>query len=65
MLLILVDEGDLQDVTSAVADLAGRWQDLGVSLRICLGDLNAIISVSAHSPSDCLRKVHMHPVAEG
>ena len=47
-----------------MADLAGRWQDLGVSLGIRPGDLEAIISASAHSPSDCLRKVLVHPVAE-
>ena len=54
---ILADEDDLRDVRSAVADLAGRWQDFGVSLGIRPGDLEAIISASAHSPSDCLRKV--------
>ena len=46
--LILADEDDLRDVMSAVADLAGRWQNLGVSLGIHLGDLEAIISVSAN-----------------
>ena len=56
-MLLLADEDDLRDVRSAVADLAGRWQDLGVSLGIRPGDLEAIISISAHSPSDCLRKV--------
>ena len=55
--LILADEDDLRDVMSAVADLAGRWQNLSVSLGIHLGDLEAIISVSADSPSDRLRKV--------
>ena len=55
--LILADEDDLRDVMSAVADLAGRWQNHGVSLGIHLGDLEAIISVSADAPSDCLRKV--------
>ena len=40
-----------------MADLTGRWQDLGVSMGIRPGDLEAIISASAHSPSDCLRKV--------
>ena len=55
--LILADEDDLRDVRSTVADLAGRWQDLGVSMGIRPGDLEAIISASAHSPSDCLRKV--------
>ena len=53
---LLADEDDLHDVKSAVADLAGRWRDLGDSLRIRCGDLDAISS-SAHSPSDCLRDV--------
>jgi len=54
---LLADEDDLHDVKSAVTDLAGRWRDLGDSLRICSGDLDAILSSSAHSPSDGLRKV--------
>jgi len=53
---LLADEEDLQDVTPALADFAGRWRDLGDSLRIRCGDLDAISS-SAHSPSDCLRDV--------
>ena len=55
--LLLADEDDLHDVRSAVADLAGRWRDLGDSLGIRSGDLDSILSSSAHSPSDCLRKV--------
>ena len=54
---LLADEDDLHDVRSAVVDLAGRWRDLGDSLGIRSGDLDAILSSSAHSPSDCLRKV--------
>ena len=54
---VLADEDDLHDVISAVAGLAGRWQDLGTSLRLRSGDLDAILSASAHSPSDSLRKV--------
>ena len=54
---LLADEDDLHDVRSAVAGLAGKWQDLGSSLRLRSGDLDAILSASAHSPSDCLRKV--------
>ena len=56
-MLLLADEDDLQDVRSAVADLSGRWQDLGVSLGIRQGDLERNYSASTHSPSDCLRKV--------
>jgi len=55
--LLLADEDDLHDVRSAVVDLAGRWWDLGDSLGIRSADLDAILSSSAHSPSDCLRKV--------
>ena len=50
-------EDDFHDVRSAVAGLAGKWQDLGSSLRLRSGDLEAILSASAHSPSDCLRKM--------
>jgi len=40
-----------------VADLSGRWRDLGVSLGIHLGDLEAILSDNPHSSSDCLLKM--------
>ena len=56
-LFLLADEDDLHDVISAVTGLAGRWQHLGSSLRLRSSDLEAILSASAHSPSDCLRKV--------
>jgi len=55
--LLLADEDDLHDVRSAVADLSGRWRDLGVSLGIHLGDLEAILSDNPHSSSDCLLKM--------
>ena len=55
--LLLSDEDNLQDVRSAVADLAGTWQDLSVSLGICQGDLEAVLSDNPHSSSDCLRKI--------
>ena len=54
---LLADDDDLHDVISAVTGLDGRWQHLGSSLRLRSGDLEAILSASAHSPSDCLRKV--------
>ena len=54
---LLVDEDDLRDVKSAVADLAGKWKDLGISLGIRLSELNAILSTSPHSPSDCLSEM--------
>lgn len=51
-----VGEDDLHDVWSAVADLAGRWYDLGVSLKLRPGDLGAI-PPNIHSSSDCLGKI--------
>ena len=54
-MLVLTGEDDFRDVRSAVADLAERWKDLGISLGICLSELNAILSTCPHSPSDCLR----------
>ena len=56
-MFLLAGEDDLHDVISAVTDLAGRWQNLGIALRLRLGDLDAIFLASAHSPSDCLRRV--------
>ena len=53
---MLADEDDLRDVRLAVADLAARWKDLGISLGIRLSDLDAILSANPHSPSDCLRE---------
>ena len=56
-MFLLADEDDFHDVISAVTNLAGRWQHLGSSLRLRPGDLDAILSASAHAPSDSLRKV--------
>ena len=53
----LADQDDLQDVRSAVADLAGKWKDLGISLGIRLCDLDAIISGGTNSPSERLREM--------
>ena len=53
-MLQLTGEDDLQDVRSAVADLAGRWKDLGLSLGINVNDLDAI---PFSSPSECLREM--------
>ena len=53
-LLPPADEDDLRDVRSAVADLAGRWKDLGISLGVRAGDLYAI---PLHSPNECLREM--------
>ena len=48
---------DRRDVMSAVVDLAGRWQDLGISLGVRQSNLDEIDLASAHSPRDCLRKM--------
>ena len=52
--LLLTGEDDLRDVRSAVADLAGRWKDLGVSLGVRSSRLDEI---SSNSPSNCLREM--------
>ena len=54
--LLFTGEDDLQDVRSAVVDLAGSWKDLGISLGVRLSELNAIHSANFHSHSDCLRE---------
>ena len=54
--LVLSDEDNLRDVRFAVADLAARWKNLGISLGIFLSELDAILSPHPHSPSDCLRE---------
>ena len=53
---VLAGEDDLQDMRLAVADLAARWKNLGISLGISLSELDAILSTHPHSPSDCLRE---------
>ena len=53
-MLLFTGEDDYLDVRSAVADLAGRWKDLGLSLGIRLSDLDAI---PFSSPSECLREM--------
>ena len=53
---VLAGEEDLRDTRLAVADLAARWKDLGISLGIQLSELNAIFLANPHSPSDCLRE---------
>ena len=54
---VLAGEDDLQDMRLAVADLAARWKNLGISLGIFLSELDAILSTHPHSPSDCLREM--------
>ena len=50
----LVDEDDLPDVIAAVAKLAGRWKNLGISLGIHASELDTI-----NSASDGLREMLM------
>ena len=54
--LLLAGEDDIRDVRLAVADLAAKWKDLGISLGICLSDLDAILSINPQSPNDCMRE---------
>ena len=49
---LLLDEDDLRDVKSAVANLAGRWKDLGISLGIRSSKLDTF-----NSASDGLREM--------
>ena len=53
-MLLFTGEDDLREVRSAVAGLAERWKDLGISLGIRFNDLDAIHS---SSPSGCLREM--------
>ena len=53
-MFVLTGEDDHLDVRSAVADLAGKWKDFGLSLGIHFSDLDAI---PFSSPSDCLREL--------
>ena len=55
--LLPAGEVDLRDVRSAVADLTGRWIDLGISLGVRKSDLDTIQSANPHSTSDCLREM--------
>ena len=59
-MLVFAGEDDLRDVISAVTSLAGRWKDLGISLGVCAGDLDTILSANPHSPSNCLRDMLLH-----
>ena len=54
--LLLADEDDIRDVRLVVADLAAKWKDVGISLGICLSDLDAILSTNPQSPHDCMRE---------
>ena len=54
---LLEDEDDLRDVRSAVADLAGGWMNLGISLGVRKGDLDTILSANPRFPSDSLREM--------
>ena len=55
MSILLAGEDDLPIVRSAVTSLAGRWKDLGISLGVHAGDLDA--TANAGSASDCLREM--------
>ena len=53
-LLPPADEDDLRDVICAVADLARRWKDLGISLGLRKSDLDVIF---LPSPNECLSEM--------
>ena len=53
-MFVLTGEDDYLDVRSAVAELAGKWKDFGLSLGIHSSDLDAI---PFSSPSECLREL--------
>lgn len=55
--MLLAGEDDLGAVKTAVADLAAKWKDLGLSLGIRKCDLDAIPSPSNLTASDCLREI--------
>ena len=42
---------------TAVTDLAGKWNSLGVSLGMRAGDLEAILPANPHSPTNCLMEM--------
>ena len=48
-------EYDLRDVRAAVAVIAWKWKDLGISLGLHPGDLNGIQLANADSSGDFLR----------
>ena len=54
---LLVGEDDLHDVMSAVADLAGRWKNLGISLGVRPSELNSIHYANLQFYSSCLREM--------
>ena len=50
---------ELKIIGSSVAENshAGRWKDLGISLRVHPSDQDTIQSANPHSSSDCLREM--------
>jgi len=54
-ILLLADEEDIREVSSAVATLVVRWKDLGISLGLRLSALD-VISTFSHT-SGCLREM--------
>ena len=53
-MLLHAGEDDLGDVKSAVADLAVRWKDLGISLGI---RKNKLDEIQLPFPHECLREM--------
>eukprot|EP00731_Ephydatia_muelleri_P007182 Em0003g1430a len=51
----VLEEDDLLDVKEEVIDLASRWKDLGLALRVKCSTLDTISSKNHYNPEDCLR----------
>ena len=53
--LLLAGEYDLRDVRAAVAVIARKWKDLGISLGLHPGDLDGIQPANTDCSDDFLR----------
>ena len=51
----LIGENDLFNVKEEVMELASRWKDLGLALRLQNPTLETISSKNNRDPEDCLR----------
>ena len=56
-MILLAGENELGPVNAAVADLAAKWKDLGLTLGIRKSHLDAIPLSGNPTASDCLREM--------